>query len=123
MKITVIGSGLAGLTAGALCAKAGHDVTIYGQHEKTGGIIQTNEKNGYRWDWGQMLIPDLCEGDPGHSLLKRLGISELVKVKPSYREDYFPAGVIGAMTGAENVVKMILGDKDLLRQTFKSASA
>jgi phytoene dehydrogenase-like protein len=32
-------------------------------------------------------------------------------------------GVTGAMTGADNVVKMILGDKDLLKQTFKSASA
>lgn len=90
MKIAVIGSGLAGLTAGALCAKACHDVTIYEQHEKIGGITQTYEKDGYQWDWGQMLIPDLSEGEPGYSLLKRLGVSEMVRVKPSYRENYFP---------------------------------
>ena len=32
-------------------------------------------------------------------------------------------GVTGAMTGADNGVKLILGDKHLLKQTFKSASA
>ncbi len=32
-------------------------------------------------------------------------------------------GVTGAMMGADNVVKMKLGDKGLLKQTFKSASA
>ena len=90
MKIAVIGSGLAGLTAGAFCAKAGHDVTIYEQHEKIGGITQTYEQDGFQWDWGQIFIPDLSEGEPGHSLLKRLGVSEMTKVNSSYRENNFP---------------------------------
>ena len=90
MKIAIIGSGLAGLTAGALSAKAGHDVTIYEQHELIGGITQTYEKDGYKWDWGQMLIPDLSEGEPGRELLKKLGVSDMVQITPSYRENYFP---------------------------------
>jgi phytoene desaturase len=90
MKIAIIGSGLAGLTAGALCANAGHDVIIYEQHEKIGGITATYEKDGYKWDWGQMLIPDLSNGEPGRELLKKLGVSDMVRVHPSYRENFFP---------------------------------
>ena len=52
MKVAIIGSGLAGLTAGALCAQAGHDVAIYEQHDMIGGITATYEKDGFKWDWG-----------------------------------------------------------------------
>ncbi|MBN2156682.1 MAG: NAD(P)/FAD-dependent oxidoreductase [Candidatus Lokiarchaeota archaeon] len=90
MKIGIIGSGLAGLTAGALCAKAGHEVIIYEQHEKIGGITATYEKDGYKWDWGQMLIPDMSDGEPGRKILEKLGVSEMVQIIPSYRENFFP---------------------------------
>lgn len=90
MKVIVIGSGLAGLTAGALMAKEGHDVKIFEQHAKIGGVTATLEKDGYKWDWGQMLVPDLSEGEPGRKILERLEISEKVKTITSYRENYFP---------------------------------
>ncbi len=90
MKIIIIGSGLSGLTAGALLAKEGHSVSIYEQNEKIGGVTATIEKNGYKWDWGQMLVPDLSEGEPGRKILDNLGISDRVKTIKSYREYYFP---------------------------------
>lgn len=90
MKVVVIGSGLSGLTAGALLAKEGHNVKIFEQHEKIGGVTATIEKDGYKWDWGQMLVPDLSKGEPGRGFLEELEISDDVKVIPSYREYYFP---------------------------------
>jgi all-trans-retinol 13,14-reductase len=90
MKVIIIGSGLSGLTAGALMAKQGHEVKVFEQYESIGGVTATIEKDGYRWDWGQMLVPDLNEGEPGRNILKRLGISEKVKNVKSYRENYFP---------------------------------
>jgi all-trans-retinol 13,14-reductase len=89
MRVIVIGSGLSGLTAGALLAKEGHQVKIFEQHEQIGGVTATIERNGYSWDWGQMLVPDLSDGEPGRMILERLGISEKVKTVMSYRENYF----------------------------------
>lgn len=90
MKVVVIGSGLSGLTAAALMAKEGYNVSIYEQHENIGGVTATIEKDGYRWDWGQMLLPDLSKGEPGRIILEKLGVSEKVETLKSYRENYFP---------------------------------
>ena len=56
MKIAIIGSGLAGLTSAALLIKEGHAVAVYEQHEMIGGVTATIEKEGYKWDWGQISI-------------------------------------------------------------------
>ena len=50
MRVVIIGSGLSGLTSAALLAKEGHEVIIFEQHEKIGGVTATLEQNGYRWD-------------------------------------------------------------------------
>jgi all-trans-retinol 13,14-reductase len=90
MRIAVIGSGLSGLTAGALLSQAGHQVTVYEQNGSIGGITATLEKDGFHWDWGQMLIPDLGEGESGRRILEKLGVSDQVKVVKSYRGNVFP---------------------------------
>lgn len=38
MEVAVIGSGLSGLTAAALLARAGHSVAVYEQGEAIGGV-------------------------------------------------------------------------------------
>jgi glycine/D-amino acid oxidase-like deaminating enzyme len=58
MRIAVIGSGVSGLTAAALLAQAHHRVIVYEQSEMIGGVTAGIEKDGYRWDLGQMLLPD-----------------------------------------------------------------
>ncbi len=90
MKVIVIGSGLAGLTSAALLAKEGFDVTLFEQHEKIGGVTATVEKDGYRWDWGQMIVPDLGEGEPARQILENLQISEKIIGIKGYRENFFP---------------------------------
>ena len=90
MKAIVIGSGLAGLTAAALLAKNGYEVKLFEQYEKIGGVTATLEEDGYRWDLGQMVIPDLGKGEPARKILEDLGVSEQVKVIKGYRENFFP---------------------------------
>lgn len=90
MKVIVIGSGLAGLTSAALLAKEGFDVTLFEQNEMIGGVTATLEKDGYRWDWGQMIVPDLGEGEPARQILENLGVSEKVIGIKGYRENFFP---------------------------------
>jgi phytoene dehydrogenase-like protein len=90
MKAIIIGSGLAGLTSAALLARESHEVTVFEQYENIGGVTSTIEKDGFRWDWGQMLVPDLSEGEAGRLLLEKLDISERIRTIKSYRENYFP---------------------------------
>jgi phytoene dehydrogenase-like protein len=90
MNVIVIGSGLSGLTSAALMAQKNHSVFLFEQNETIGGITATIEKDGYKWDWGQMLIPDLSQGEPGRKILEQLEVSDMVQVVKSYRENYFP---------------------------------
>jgi len=90
MRVAVIGSGLSGLTAAALLAKRGHEVTVYEQHEEIGGVTSSVEKDGFRWDLGQMLVPDLGPGEPGRRILEELEISDRVEVVKGCRANAFP---------------------------------
>jgi phytoene dehydrogenase-like protein len=90
VRVVVIGTGLAGLTATALLSKAGHTVTALEQHEQIGGVTATLERGGYRWDWGQMLVPDFGPGEPARQILEELGVSDEVRAVNGYRENYFP---------------------------------
>jgi phytoene dehydrogenase-like protein len=90
VKVAIIGSGLSGLCAGALLARAGHAVTVYEQYEAMGGVTATVERDGFRWDLGQMLVPDLGEGEPGRRILEELGVSDRVQTVRSHRGNVFP---------------------------------
>ncbi len=84
MKAIIIGSGVAGLTAGALLSKAGIDVTVFEQFPMIGGVTATVTQDGYRWDLGPLLLEGFAPGDRGRNLLIELGISDQVR---SVRED------------------------------------
>jgi phytoene dehydrogenase-like protein len=84
MKVVIIGSGMAGLTAGAYLSKAGHAVTVFEQFPTPGGVTATVTQDGYGWDIGPLLVEGFAPGDKGRIILEELGISEKV---PSVHED------------------------------------
>jgi len=84
MKIAIIGSGMAGLTAGAYLAKAGHAVTVYEQFPTPGGVTTTVTQDGYGWDIGPLLLDGFAPGDKGRLILEELGVSGQV---PAVHED------------------------------------
>ncbi len=90
MKIAIIGSGIAGLTAGAALAKAGHQVDIFEQYHRPGGLTSTITKNGYHWDLGQLLIEGLGKDEPMGQILNELGIFDQVSTKADFRGYVFP---------------------------------
>jgi phytoene dehydrogenase-like protein len=90
MKIAIIGSGVAGLTAGAALAKAGHQVDIYEQYHRAGGLASTITKNGYHWDLGQLMIEGLGKDEPLGRILDELGIFDQVTAKADFRGYVFP---------------------------------
>lgn len=90
MKVAVIGSGVAGLVAGASLAQAGHQVTIFEQYHRPGGVTYTLERHGFKWDLGQMLVMGLGKGEPSGDVLDALGILGRLQVKKDDRRYVFP---------------------------------
>jgi len=78
MKTIIIGSGMAGLTAGAYLARNGHQVTVFEQFPTPGGVTATIHKDGYGWDIGPLLLEGFAPGDRGRCILEELGVSDQV---------------------------------------------
>jgi all-trans-retinol 13,14-reductase len=58
-EVIVIGSGLGGLTAAALLAKAGRRVLVLERHYTAGGFTHSFKRRGYEWDVGVHYIGDV----------------------------------------------------------------
>lgn len=70
-NIAVIGGGLAGLTAAAYVARAGHGVTVYETRNRLGGRATTDEHQGFRLNQGPHA---LYLGGAAEQVLSELGI-------------------------------------------------
>jgi phytoene dehydrogenase-like protein len=90
MKTVIIGSGVAGLTAAAVLAQAGHGTTVFEQYHQVGGVTAPIEREGYKWDLGQLIIEGMGPNEPIGSILAELGLSEHVKVRKEDRGYVFP---------------------------------
>lgn len=73
-KIVIIGAGIGGLTAGALLAKKGHEVTIYEQALMAGGCASTFKRRGFTFDVGATQVAGLEEGGIHQRIFQELGI-------------------------------------------------
>jgi len=67
----VVGGGIAGLTSAAFLAKAGRSVIVFERQYKTGGLVQTFERDGVYFDGGLRSIENSGIVFP---MLKQLGI-------------------------------------------------
>ena len=90
MKVSIIGSGLSSLTAGAVLAQAGHEVAIFEQYHLVGGVTQPFERNGFRWDLGQLLVEGFGPGEPVGQILAELGVADKIRLRPGDRGYVFP---------------------------------
>jgi all-trans-retinol 13,14-reductase len=90
MKAIIIGSGIAGLTAGAALTKEGFDVTIFEQYHRPGGVTATIEKDGYQWDLGQLMLEGFGKDEPIGQILVELGIYDQVSSQIDQRGYVFP---------------------------------
>ncbi len=71
-KIAVIGAGIGGLTAGALLAKNGYDVTIFEQAMVAGGCASTFQRRDFIFDVGATQVAGLEPGGIHHQIFEEL---------------------------------------------------
>ncbi len=90
--VIVIGSGIGGLAAGAALARNGRRVLLLERHFVLGGLTQTFEREGFRWDVGVHYLGDLSADAPEGRLLRRLGVDQLqfAPMPPAYDRLHFP---------------------------------
>ncbi|MEM8722324.1 MAG: C-3',4' desaturase CrtD [Cyanobacteria bacterium P01_G01_bin.39] len=73
-RIIVVGAGIGGLTAGALLAKRGYQVTIFDQALVPGGCASTFKRRGFVFDVGATQVAGLEPGGIHHRIFAELGI-------------------------------------------------
>ncbi|MBV8078601.1 MAG: NAD(P)-binding protein, partial [Planctomycetaceae bacterium] len=74
----IIGSGMAGLTVGALLAKAGKTVCMLEAHEYPGGCAHSFPIGRYTFCAAVHYIFSCGEGEPVDNFLKKVGLRESV---------------------------------------------
>lgn len=86
-KIIVIGSGFAGLSAAAMLAKEGHDVTLLEKNNHTGGRAAVWENKGFTFDMGPSWywMPEVFEQWFQYFGHKVSDFYELQRLDPAYR--------------------------------------
>lgn len=80
MKACIIGTGLAGLTAGAYLAREGYEVALFEQFSEIGGVTATLHKDGFSWDMGPLLLGGLGPHEIVGKVLIDLGLHDKLEL-------------------------------------------
>jgi phytoene dehydrogenase-like protein len=89
-KVVIVGSGMAGLTAGAYLARDGCDVEVFEQADHIGGVTWTMRKEGFGWDLGPLMVESFAPGEAAGKVLAELGCADRVNFQRGFRGISFP---------------------------------
>ncbi len=86
--IVIIGSGLGGLSCGAVLAKNGYRVTVLEQGAQVGGCLQCFTRKGAKFETGMHFVGSAAEGQTLNRLMRYLEIDRSVRLAPLDRSGY-----------------------------------
>ena len=111
IKVGIIGSGFAGLSAAACLAKQGYDVTVIEKNATIGGRARTFHEQGFVFDMGPSWywMPEVFEQFFNHFGKKASDYYNLVRLDPSYEVVFGPGDKVA-----------LPANYDELKQLFES---
>ncbi len=109
----VIGSGMGGLSCAAALARTGHVVMVIEQHFIAGGLTQTFERNGFRWDVGVHYLGEMGPEGEAHGILDWLvgGAVAFASLGAVYDTVHFPGGFEVQFARPESALQLDLKEK------------
>lgn len=108
-EVVVIGSGIGGLSCGAILARYGIDVTVVESHSIPGGAAHSFERNGYKFDSGPSLYSGLSytpSPNPLRQVLDAIG-EDLPCINYNTWGCYLPEGYFDAQVGADQFCEVL----------------
>lgn len=107
-KVVIVGSGFGGLSAAALLARRGFEVTVVERNARAGGRAMVFEKDGFRFDSGPSwyLMPDIFERFFDLFGRKPTDYYQLVRLSPSYRIFFSPDDYVDVSDDLEANVEL-----------------
>lgn len=84
--VIIAGSGLGGLSCGALLSKAGYKVLVLEKNARIGGFASGYEKDGFLFGYGPEDIEGICERGPVSHLLDELKLDQNDLFVPNSRK-------------------------------------
>ena len=87
MNVTIIGSGFAGLSAAAILAKKGYNVSVIEKHNQIGGRARKFSKQGFSFDMGPSWywMPDVFENFFNQFNKSTKDYYNLIKLDPGFK--------------------------------------
>ncbi|MDD4924097.1 MAG: NAD(P)/FAD-dependent oxidoreductase [Dehalococcoidales bacterium] len=130
-KIIIIGSGLAGLSAGCYAAMNGLETLIFEHHAVPGGVAASWKRGGYTIDGGIHFVAGHKEGNGMHKILAELGAADPALFADMHDYGRFihePAGISIDMSGdieslANRLKSLAPADKEKINEFFRGVRA
>lgn len=95
MKVIIIGSGLGGLSCGALLAKNGFEVTVLEKEPVIGGCLQCFMRRGAKFETGMHFIGSALKGQTLHKMMNYLEIADKLTLSALNADGYDVVGIAG----------------------------
>lgn len=94
-RVVIIGSGLGGLSCGALLSKKGFGVTVLEQGQQIGGCLQCFTRRGAKFETGMHFIGSAREGEALDGMLEVLGLKGRLPLAELDRTGYDVIAIAG----------------------------
>jgi all-trans-retinol 13,14-reductase len=105
--VIIVGSGIGGLTCGALLSKRGYKILVLEQHYQVGGYCSSFEREGFIFNSGVEDVSGLWEKGPLTYLLQELGLKKDDLFVRNTKRYIFKGEVINATHTLEEFIELL----------------
>ena len=120
-RLIVIGAGIGGLSAAALLAQAGYQVTVVEAQTYPGGCASTFAHKGYRFDSGATVVGGFQQGGPHRLIADQLGLEWPVQRYDPAWVTHLPTASVALTADNADVLRVFPGSEGFWKHQSKAA--